>query len=561
MSTDGTILDGAIAQAGEAAERYRAEGYWTDRLLRDFFADAVARFPDKVAVKDDRFGERTYAEFAAMVSRLAVALKARGIGPGDRFLVALPNWQHVPAFALALNTLGAVSVHMPVTGGAHEYDGVLRITEAKGVVVPGEFRGNDFVSMIEGIPGGFDGLETRVTVGRDDADPGWVTFDGLIGEAPADAPAPVEPVSASDLTCLLFTSGSSGDPKGVMHSSNSIGAMNTTVAPIYAMGPEQVIFMGAPLGFSAGLCHGLRLAIYLGATLVLQESWNAERALETMARERATFTLATPTLLRDMLEHKRFAEFAERLSLQLIFCGGASVPSGLLRAAREKLPRTLTSVIWGMTEGIGTACRPGAPAERVTGTDGEPFFGTELKILREDGTEAPSGEEGALIMRGPQRFLGYYKLPETNAEVFLPDGWFRTGDVGLIDGDGHLKISGRRKDLIIRGGANIAPAEIEEQFHGDPRIRDLVVVRMPDERLGERICACVVPSEGCGNLVLDDIVDVVRRKGLAKNKWPERLEIIDSMPITSSGKIRRPVLEEYVRKKVEAEKAAEPAQA
>ncbi|MEE9194283.1 MAG: AMP-binding protein [Alphaproteobacteria bacterium] len=556
---DGSTLDGAIAQADEAAERFRAEGYWTDRLLRDFFADAVARYPDKVAVKDDRFGELTYAELAATVSRLAAALKARGIGRGDRFVVALPNWQHVSAFALALNHLGAVSVHMPVTGGAHEYGDVLRITGAKGVVVPGEFRSNDFPSMIEGIPGGFAGLETRVTVGRDDAGPGWLTFDGLLSEVPADAAAPAEPVSASDLTCLLFTSGASGDPKGVMHSSNSIGAMNTTVAPIYGMGHEQVIFMGAPLGFSAGLVHGLRLAIYLGATLVLQESWNTERALETMARERATFTLATPTLLRDILDHERFPDFAERLPLQLIFCGGAPVPSGLLRAAREKLPRALTSVIWGMTEGIGTACRPGTSAERVTGTDGEPFLGTELKILREDGTEAPAGEEGDLVMRGPQRFVGYYKLPETNAEVFLPEGWFRTGDVGLIDADGHLKITGRRKDMIIRGGANIAPAEIEEQLHGDPRILDLVVVGMPDERLGERICACVVPSEGCGNLVLDDIVDVVRRKGLAKNKWPERLEIIDSVPMTSSGKIQRPVLQEYVRNKVEAEKAADPA--
>lgn len=536
-------------------DAYRKEGYWSDRLITDFFEDALERSPGKVAVKDDRFGALTYGELASKVARLAAALEARGVEKGDRFVIAMPNWQHVPVLVLALTYIGAICVHMPVTGREHEFSGVLGITEAKGIVVPEKFAGTDYVSLIGGIAARFDSLEILVAVGGERREPGWVSFDRLLSEAPKGGPWPGRRLSPSEVSLLLFTSGSSGDPKGVMHSSNSIGALNTTMAPIYAMGPEEVIFMGAPLGYSAGYAHGLRLALYLGATLVLQESWDAGRALETMAREKATFTLTTPTLLRDLLENESFPVHAGDLALRLIFCGGSYVPGDLLRSARDKLPDTLTSVIWGMTEGIGTACRPDTSPERVVGTDGRPFLGTELRILAEDGTEAPAGAEGDLVMRGPQLFRGYYKRPELNDEVFLPGGWFRTGDVASIDAEGFIKISGRRKDLIIRGGANIVPAEIEELLGGDPRIGQLAVVGMPDERLGERVCACVVPAAGGDNLTLEDIVDIVRRQGLSKQKWPERLELMKALPATSAGKLKRPALRDYVRQKIEAETA------
>ena len=508
---------------------------------------------------DDRFGSISYGELAPVVSRLGAALQARGIARGDRFVVALPNWQHAVAFVLALNSIGAVTVHLPVTGGEREFTGVIKVSEAKGIVAPAEFRGVDFAALIGGIAGKFEHLTTRVTVGTDEEFPGWVRFDQLLADAPADDPVPGQRADASDLTSLLFTSGSSGDPKGVMHSSNTLGALNTTVAPLYDMGPDDVIFMGAPLGFSAGLVHGLRLAIFLGATLILQESWSADRALETMAREKATFTLTTPTLLRDLFASERFPKYADHLCLQLIFCGGAYVSSGLLRSAHEKLPKTLTSVIWGMTEGIGTGSRPDTSLERVIETDGRPFLGTELKVVREDGSDADPDEQGDLLMRGPQRFLGYFKQPELNEEVFLPGGWFQTGDVAAIDSEGYLKITARRKELIIRGGANIAPAEVEEVLVDDPRIQGVAVVDMPDERLGERVCACVVASEKGTELTLADVVEIARRKGLAKNKWPERLEIMESLPLTPAGKVQRTALREYVRSRIAAEDAGAPA--
>ncbi len=530
-------------------ETYREKGYWTDRLLPHYFEQAVDKYPDKIAVTDERFGDITYAEMATKVGRLAAALQAKGIERGDRFIVALPNWHQVSAFALALNYIGVIAVHMPFMGGAHEYGGVIKVSEAKGIAVAGQFRSVNYVEVVDSIEDNCESLELRVSVGCDEDLAGWTGFDDLLAGAPADKPQPVEPLSPSELSLLLFTSGSTGDPKGVMHSSNTITALNTTVAPLFDLGSDDVIFMAAPLGFSGGYVHGLRLAIYLGARLYLLEQWDAGRAAEIVAREKSTFTMATPTLLREVLNCEQFNEMAKSTVLKVILCGGANVPSDLLQEARKKLPGTLTTVIWGMTEGIGTACRPDMSDEKVTGTDGMPFLGTELKILSEEDEEAPVDTEGDLVMRGPQRFLGYYKRPELDDEYFLPGGWFRTGDMGRIDADGFLHITGRRKELIIRGGANISPAEIEETLQGDPRIKQLAIVGVSDARLGEQVCACVVPNENGVDLTLTDILKIAEREGLAKYKWPEALEFIDALPVTSAGKLKRLALREIIEER------------
>lgn len=538
------------------AAHYLEKGYWTGRNLIEFFDDAVAAHPEKIAFKDDRFGAITYGDMARSVERLSGVFLSRGIAKGDRFIVALPNWQQFPVVALALNNIGAVAVHLPITGGPHEFGGVLRLTDAKGIAVPTEFAGRDFVGMIDGIADNHENLQFRIAVGADCDRPEWHEFDKLVAEEPAGGPYTPERALPSDLMCILFTSGSSGDPKGVMHSSNTLSAMNTTTAPLYGLNGDDVIFMGAPFGYSGGLVHGYRLAIYLGATLVVQEAWDAEQAMTTIAREKAAFTMLTPTLLSDMFATKAYAEYGDQVVLKLIFCGGAYVPEELLRYARKQLPNTLTSVIWGMTEGIGTGSRPDTPVEKVVGTDGRPFLGTEIKIIRENDEDADVGEEGDLVMRGPQCFLSYYKRPDLNEEVFMPGGWVRTGDMGAIDAEGFLRISGRRKDLIIRGGANIAPAEIEDLLREDPRIHEIVVVGIPDARLDERICACVVLNEGAEKLELDDLVESARSQGLAKNKWPERLEFVDEMPLTSSGKLQRLVLKKNMAEMIATEKEA-----
>lgn len=534
----------------ERSRRYREQGYWPDLLLTDYFERAVERYPDKVAVKDERFGSVTYSEMQTLALKLAAALQMKGVKKGDRFVVALPNWHHVTAFVLALNYLGAVGVHLPISGGAHEFRGVVNTSDAVGIVVPAEFNKRDFIALINPLAESIDSLEILVSVGNGAAGEGWQTFEQLLASANMEGPTRDLSITASDLVSLLFTSGSSGTPKGVMHDSNTIGAMNTSVAPIYGLGPDDVILMAAPLGFSAGFVHGLRLAIFLGATLVLQEAWNADRFLELLDREKATFSMTTPTLLRDLMERPQLAALSARLSLRVMLCGGNFVGSDLLRQAQERLPSALTTVLWGMTEGIGTACRPGTAIEKVTATDGQALLGTELRITGEDGNDVAAGEEGDLLMRGPSLFLGYFKRPELDEESFLPGRWLRTGDLARIDAQGFVKITGRRKDIIIRGGANISPAEIEEVLLSDPRIREIACVGIPDKRLGERVCACVVPANEAGGLLIEDLLEIAQRRGLARNKWPQRLLLLDSLPMTASGKLRRPVLQASVMKRL-----------
>ncbi len=535
------------------SENYRQSGYWSDRLLTDFLRQAEQRSPHKLAVKDARFGSLTYRDLATQSRRLAATLQKFGITKGDKFVVALPNWQQVPVFVLALNYLGAVGVHLPISGGEHEFAGVLGVSGAKGIVVPDTLRKRNFVPLIDNVAKNCPALELRVVVGSEQQYPGWLTFDELLGHAPVQATEPEKQSNADDLNCLLFTSGSSGIPKGVMHSSNSIGAMNTTVAPIYDLGSEDIIFMAAPLGFSAGYAHGLRLAIFLGTSLILQDTWDADQALETMVREKASFTLTTPTLLNDLLNCKRFSDLSAQLSLRVILCGGATVPSSLLQQAHKKLPKTFTSVIWGMTEGIGTGCRPGTPLNQVASTDGQAFLGTELRVLGLDDEELAAGQEGDLVMRGPQQCLGYFKNPQLNQESFLQDKWFRTGDLAVIDNQGYVKITGRRKELIIRGGANISPLEIEQTLIGEPGMDQLAIMGIPGGRLGERICAWLVANLDGNNPTLAELLAITHKKGLAKNKWPERLQLIDALPMTSAGKLRRSVLQQQVIDKMAAE--------
>jgi cyclohexanecarboxylate-CoA ligase len=534
----------------EQEEKYRKQGFWPDKPISEYFEKTVVNTPGKIAVIDERFGSISYAQLGQQSHQLALALQQKGVSEGDRVVIALPNWRHISSLVLALNYIGAVGVHLPVIAGKHEFDSVINITEAKAIFVPENFRGTDYPAMIDSLVQQISQLEIRVVIDSHQSRAGWLTFDEFLSMAGGDIVKPDIKVSASDITSILFTSGSSGAPKGVMHSSNTFAAMNKCVASTYDFDSTTVIFMGVPLGFSGGFIHGVRLAFYLGATLVLQESWDPDRALEIMAKEKATFTMMTPTLLKDLMASKLFSDYAARLSLQLILCGGALVTPELLETARKALPQTLTTTIWGMTEGIGTACSFDIPPEQLLATHGKAFPGTELKVLDEQDIEVDVGETGELVMRGPQLFLGYYMRPELADEVFLAGGWFRTGDLASIDAARCIHIKGRRKALIIRGGVNISPEEVEEQLRGDVRIKEIAVVDFPDERLGERACACVVLNSGETDFGLDDLKEIAEENGLARHKWPEQLQIMENLPLTSSGKLKRDELRTLVRKSI-----------
>jgi cyclohexanecarboxylate-CoA ligase len=295
------------------------------------------------------------------------------------------------------------------------------------------------------------------------------------------------------------------------------------------------------------------MTLTTGGAIVMMDKWDCGEALAMIERHRCTYMACATPFLNDMVYHPSLADYGRLRSLRLFLCGGATIPRQLMKDARERLPYTFTSPLWGMTECGGvTTCPLDAPEEKLFATDGLPCGEMELKVVDRNGLTLAPGEEGELMARGPMVTLGYYRQPELTHEYFLKDGFFRTGDLARLDADGYVRITGRIKDLIIRGGVNIAPAEIENVLFKHPRVANVAVVGSPDPRLGERICAYVVLSEG-DDLELAEVQAWMKQAGLAQQKWPERIETVEQLPMTTSGKVQKFILREMAQRQDQSE--------
>jgi acyl-CoA synthetase (AMP-forming)/AMP-acid ligase II len=509
--------------------------------LTDHLESQVRNQPDKVAIVD-RFGRATFAELHDEVRRLAVALHGEGIRPGDVFLVQIPNWRAFSAMHLALTYLGAVTVNVPTNYRHHEVAAIARATRACGIAIPDQFRRFDYDAMVDELRGSRSALRTVIVVGET-ARRGFLRYENLVsGSTPSTTiwDEVAHPPSPDEVTLLSFTSGTTGEPKGVMHTSNTLGAVHTVFSQACGLDGDDTILMAAPVGHSIGMMHGCRMSLVLGTTLVYQDVWDPAIAAGLLLQERATFTVLAPTLLYDLVRHYA-SEPQPPHDLRLLLCGGSYLQESLMRAAAEAMPHTTIAPLWGMTEGLGSLCGTDCPRDKLIGTDGRPVPAAELIVVSDSGSTLQPGEQGELQLRSPTLFAGYLERPELNRELFTNEGFFRTGDLAVIDQDGFLRIRGRLKELIIRGGINISPVEIERALLSDSRIAQVAVVGAPDERLGERICAFVVLSPGA-TIEIEDLIEIANRSGLAKQKWPELLRIVTELPATSSGKIKRHVL-------------------
>ncbi len=540
------------------------------RLVSDRLADIAREDPQRELVFDPVFGRFSYADIDAQVRRLAHGLVARGIGPGDVVILQLPNWAPFLTFHIALTAIGAVTALVPFVYREHEISGVAALTGASALVVPDEYRGFSYRRMAERVrttridlrhvflvdPGSGD--EESVEPAESD---GFVDYASFMAEpwehtAPRDLAA-LAP-STEDLTAIGFTSGTTGDLKGVMFDTRIIAAVNRGFVDRYELNENDRIMGGSPLGHAVGFTHALRMALTIGGSIVLQQRWEPGEAIELIRRERCTYMAAATPFLMDVIGHPSLGRAGHLPSLRLFLCGGASIPEQLARDAGEALPHTFTSPLWGMTECGGvTTCPFDAPAEKRHTTDGKPCGGMELKVVDASGTEVPRGVEGELYARGPMVAKGYFGRGDLTSESFLSDGWFRTGDQARMDDDGYIKITGRIKDLIIRGGVNIAPVEIESVLFSHPKVANAAVVGMPDPRLGERICAYVILDAdvaGDSTLTVEEVQGWMRAAGLAKPKWPERIEVVDAFPMTASGKVQKFRLREWIAARLEAER-------
>ncbi len=521
-----------------------ASGAWGDRTLLDAF-EAVARAtPARPAVisYDTASGGRialSYGELAARVEWIAAGLARLGIGAGDIVAFQLPNWWQFVAIHLAALRIGAVSNPLMPIFREHELTFMLRLAEARLLIVPARFRGFDHEAMALGLREAVPSLRHVLAIGGS----GETAFETLL-DAPASALEGRRRAGPDAVIQLLYTSGTTGEPKGAMHTSNTLLHNVDRIVERLGLSDRDVGFMASPLAHQTGFLIGMMLPLWLGARAVLQDVWNPAAAVQIIGAEGVTFTMASTPFLADLA---RAAEgrAAEVASLRVFISAGAPIPRVLVRQATEVLGAHVVSG-WGMTEvGLVTMATPGDPPEKAFETDGGPVPASEVRVVDANGAALPAGTEGRLQSRGPSTFVGYLKRPQwygVDAE-----GWFETGDLARLDADGYLRITGRSKDIIIRGGENVPVVEVEQLIYRHPAVLEVAIVGMPDARLGERACAFVVLRGGTA-LGFPELRAWLEQNHVAKNYWPERLEVTTELPKTPSGKVQKFRLRELAKR-------------
>jgi cyclohexanecarboxylate-CoA ligase len=532
-------------------DEYRAQmarSSWMNRTLLDYFDAAVTAHPDRVAVigyveAGCRRHALTYAELSDRVDRLAAGLLDLGVRPGQVVSAQLPNWWQLVALHLGCLRVGAVTNALMSIFRRRELEFMLGLAESTVLVVPETFNGFDHAGMGAQLQTALPALR-RVVAVRPDGGGGFE--DELMSRTPTEAdrmefsrrrPGPDAVVQ------LAYTSGTTGEPKGVMVTSNTALCNVRDFADRLGLRADDVELMASPLAHQTGFLYGLLLPIMRGMTFVLQDVWRPARAAEIIRAEGVGFTMASTPFLTDLTGQAE-ADPDAFASLRLFLCAGAPVPRELVRRATKAMTARISSG-WGMSEmGAVTLTGPDDPDERVFETDGYPLPGVELRIVDAGGAIAGHDEEGRLQVRADSLFGGYLKRPELRG--LDPEGWFDTGDLARIDQAGYLRITGRSKDIIIRGGENIPVVEIENLLYGHPDVVEVALVGMPDPRLGERACAFVVPREGAAPTLADICAYLVAR-GTATQYLPERMETLDALPRTLSGKIQKFKLRELAR--------------
>lgn len=527
-----------------------AAGLWPDRTINDALDDCLAHVPDKLALtamraEDGRLTRFTYRELGRMADRIAVGLHRLGVGRGDVVACQLPNaWQFTVMY-LACSRIGAVMNPLMPIFRERELAFMLAHGEAKVFVVPKTFRGFDHEQMALALQAQLPHLQQVIVI---DGAAGN-SFDQLLaGPEWENQPDAREVLTRQrpgpdDVTQLIYTSGTTGEPKGAMHSANTLMSNILPYAERMRLGEQDVVLMASPMAHQTGFMYGLMMPIMLRASAVLLDTWEPRKAIELIRQEAVSFTMASTPFLTDLAKHVADSGLAVP-TLKTFLCAGAPIPGPLVEQARAALGAHVVSA-WGMTEnGAVTTTLPDDDPERSVNTDGVPLPGVELRVVDDAGQDAPTGEAGRLLLRACSNFGGYLKRPQWNNTD--ADGWFDTGDLARLDARGYVRITGRSKDVIIRGGENIPVVEIESLLYKHPAVQQVAIVAYPDERLGERACAVIVPKPG-QTVDLAGVVGFLEEHKVARNYMPEKVLLRDAMPATPSGKIQKFKLRESLK--------------
>ena len=522
-------------------------GAWSNTTLDDHLQQHARERGDKLAIVD-RGWRLTFAELDRLARRVAGGLLRLGLTPGDVISVQTPNWAEWLIMHCAATKIGAVTNSIGAMYRHREVSYILDYAETALMLIPDAFRGFSYTAMLAELWPKLGNLRHVLVIG-DDVPRGMLSFRELLDPSEDDDGPPGDLAALrpdpNRVATLMFTSGTEANPKGVMHTHNTLGFATRQVKETYDLSTDDVVFMASPIGHTTALIVGARLPVMYGMTTVWQEHWNPEAAVELIAREGCTCTVsATPFLYG--LVHAPNANRDTLKTFRLFACGGAPIPRELIRRAEDE-HGFLVSALYGSSEAlVNSAITPADPLDKRYATDGKILPDVEARLVDPDsGAPRTPGEEGELQVRTPALFAGYYKDPARTREVCSPDRWYSTGDLCTLDADNYVSVVGRKKDMIIRGGANISAREIEELLFTHPKVASVACVAMPDPVLAERVCAFVICPPG-DPLTFDEMIAFLKDQRMAVWKLPERLEVRAAFPMTPSGKIQKYLLREEV---------------
>jgi cyclohexanecarboxylate-CoA ligase len=521
-------------------ERYLDQGLWDDTTLAGRVLGHAQARPDAIAVVDGA-GRHSYGRLGSDAAAAAGGLRQLGVEPGTVVSVQLPNRYEFAVLAVAVQSIGAVINPLLPNYRARELGAVFTTAVPRVIVTPADYRGFDHRSLVSEV-GEATGIRPHHVVVGGEPGPSAMAYAHLAMATTGSLDAG----RADAVSELIFTSGTEARPKAIMHTEQTANFSVRVARSDLGLSDDDVVWMPSPLGHSTGFNYGLRFALYHGLRLVLQDRWNGGAAAALVEAERCSYTLSATTFLQDLVEAVDHTS-PSLGSLRFFGCGGSAVPPALVDAATERGVQVLR--LYGSTEVlVATWNRPGSTLDQRRHTDGAPLSHVDIEVRDDRGDPVGPGQAGELAIRGPNTCVGYFDDVERTATTFV-DGWVQSGDLVTEGPDGSVTVVGRKKEIIIRGGINITPREVEEMLALFPEIDRAAVVGLPDERLGERMCACVVLHAGA-NLDLPTMVGRLSEAGLATYKLPERLELVDSLPTTASGKITK---HEIVRTLMQAE--------
>ena len=541
-------------------ENYYAAGLWSADTFHDLLVQRVETSPDKVFATD---GTRslTFRQLFDGAQRLAVGLHRQGWRAGDTAAVQLPSWVEFVQVLAALSRIGVIAVPIMPIYRREEVGYVASNAEIRGVFTPATFKKFNYLDMYLGLRQEHPDL-TIVVIRPDsaadaiiNADDGVFSLQGLEADTDDDSaraelgdrPGPDEPF------VIVYTSGTTSRSKGCVHTFNTYCAGARALIAPFGYTEADVQFGPSPVAHTTGLVTSVLVPMLTGASTHLMAEWDPVRGIDEIQRFGCTAAVTAPTFLHGLLSEYD-AQRHDLSTLRLWVCAGAPIPAAVVERSSATLPDVKVLSLYGRSENlVTTTCSVDDDVSRALTSDGSAVPGSEVTIVDVEGNEVPRGTEGDIAYRGPAHMIEYLANPEETAALFTADGLSKSGDLGVMTEDGYVRVTGRTKDIVIRGGMNISVREIEDNLVDHPDLQASSCVGMPDERLGERVCCYVVTAQGHTTPTLEDLRNFLLSHGMPIQKTPERVVAVDALPMTATGKVLKQELRKDIERRLEAE--------